>query len=127
MQLNSPFDHLRAHTGSTRLSNLPTHQLLYQAKLRLGPNTDPVIRELVERMDDALDHVEDMYREIDETEDKVNEVMDEIKHLPTLDDPSTNWACKRDDVRHNDVADKLDVAKDYLCELVAFIEHGDDS
>lgn len=120
-------DILRARTGSTALSHLPTASLVYQAKTRLGPNTDPMILELVERMDEAIDHVEDLYQEEDEIVDKVNELMAEIKHLPELEDPTTDWACRRDDVRHNDVEDRLDLAKEYIQELIGFIQRGNDT
>lgn len=120
-------DILRARTGSTALSHLPTVSLVYQAKTRLGPNTDPMILELVERMDEAIDHVEDLYQEEDEIVDKVNELMAEIKHLPELEDPTTDWACRRDDVRHNDVEDRLDLAKEYIQELIGFIQRGNDT
>lgn len=120
-------DILRTRTGSTSLSHLPTESLVYQAKTRLGPNTDPMILELVERMDEAVDHVEDLYQEEDEVVDKVNELMAEIKHLPELDDPTTDWACRRDDAQHNDIEDMLDLAKEYIQELTGFIQRGHDT
>jgi hypothetical protein len=93
--------------------------------MRLGPNTDPMVLELVERMEEAVDHVESLYKDEDEVEDKINDLIDEIVHLPELGDPSTNWECRRDDVQHSEMEDKLDLIKDYIQALVEFIRGHD--
>lgn len=67
-ELDKHFDEIRNPRRMTKLSMLPTESLVFQAR----SHTDPMVLELAERLEDALNHIDSLYYEIDQIEEHLS-------------------------------------------------------
>ncbi|MEA3639942.1 MAG: hypothetical protein VBE63_08360 [Lamprobacter sp.] len=121
MNLEHPFDSIRRHTGKTALSHLPTSQLVYQAQCKISPSTNPFIVETVDRLEEAETHVDALYREMDEVEDKLNSLLPLVVEIPGYEDSPVCWEAEATDAGYSEPADKIDLLRRYLLALHAAI------
>lgn len=123
------FDNLRRQTGKTTLSHLPTSRLIYQAQCKIGPSTNPFIIETVDRLEEAETHVDDLYREVDEIEDKLNALLSLIVEIPGYENATVCWEAEATEAGYSDPADKIDLLRRYVLALHAALseKHGHDT